>query len=273
MVTERNIYHPFLNKSLGFLLGSKSGTYSEDFLGDVNLYWQPVRDPTIGIPFLVIHLLIILAGGFVHYHLWQMLKRGDNLVSSILKAYVIVEMIFWPFVIIFSSATDFTAPLSDVFGPWSCVLSFFLIYPSVIFISFHTTVISIMRYIFIVHDETVASFGKQRAQKLFYWLLSTIPIVLTIWLYFGAVDRDFDGTPSINKCNGSYHKIFLIHWGFSERQDVWLARCGNTDNIEGLAYAKLFIQCGTSAILLVLLLLNVFDGFIYYRTWAHIIKT
>ena len=77
----------------------------------------------------------------------------------------------------------------------------------------------------------------------------------------------------MNKCQGSYHKIFLIHWGFSERQDVWLARCGNTNDIEGLAYAKLFIQCGGGAILLVLVMLNVFEGFIYYRTWTHIMKT
>ena len=187
-ITERNIYHPFLNKSLGFPISSKNGKYSQDFFTDVNLYWQPVKDPTIGIAFLFANFLVILAGGFVHYHLWQMLKRADNLVSGILKAYVLVQTIYWPFCIIFGSATDFIHPLSDVVGPWSCVLGYFVIWLSVIFISFHITVIAIMRYIFIVYDEKVASFGKQRAKNVFYWILGTVPIVLTIWLYFGAVD-------------------------------------------------------------------------------------
>ena len=106
----------------------------------------------------------------------------------------------------------------------------------------------------------------------FYCLLGIVPIVLSIWLYLGAVDRDFDGSPFVNKCNGSYHKIFLLKWGFSEYKDVWQARCGNTNDIGGLAYAKLYIQCGASSFLLVLLSLNLFEGFIYYRTWKHILK-
>ena len=82
-----------------------------------------------------------------------------------------------------------------------------------------------MRYIFIVHDERVARFGKQRAEHLFYGILGIVPILMSVWLYFGAADRDFDGSDAINKCNGSYDKIFLLKWGFAERQDVWNARC------------------------------------------------
>ena len=195
MITQRNIYHPFVNKSLGFLINTKSGTYSEEVFTDVNLYWQPVQDPKIGIPFLVIQFFIVIAGGFVHYHLWKMLKRGENLVTSILKAYVIVQMVYFPYHTIFATANDFIYPLSEVLGSWSCVLSFFVLYPCGIFIVLHTTVIASMRYLFIVHDERVATFGKHRAQSLFYWLLGIVPIGMTIWLYFGAVDRDFDGRP------------------------------------------------------------------------------
>ena len=157
MVTKRNIYHPFLNKSVGFFISTKSGTYSEEILTDLNLYWQPVQDPKIAIPFLVIALLVMFAGGFVHYHLWKMLKREENLISSILKAYVVVQMIFWPFMITFESATYFIYPLSEVTGSWFCVFGFFLVYPSFIFISFQTSVMCIMRYAFIVHEESTDS--------------------------------------------------------------------------------------------------------------------
>ena len=177
---------------------------------------------------------------------------------------------------IFATATDFIYPLSDVLGTWSCVLSFFVLYPCAIFISFHTTVIAIMRYIFIVHDEGVADFGKQRAKSLFYWLLGIFPIAMTIWLYFGAIDRDYDGYPPMNKCTGSYHKIFLLNWSYEEPDDVWVARCGGhcSDNNEGLAVCiSKFFRCGASAYLFILLLSNVLDGFIYYRTWRHILKT
>ena len=216
----------------------------------------------------------------MHYHLWQMLKRGDNLVSFILKVYVIVQMISFPLDCIFRHATDFIYPLSEVFGSWFCVFFYFLKWSCTIFISFHTTVIAIMRYIFVVHDERVASFGKQRAQHFFYWLLGIVPIVLTIWLYFGAADREYDGNIAINKCNGVYDKIFLLKWGFAGRQSVWYARCGvqcyasvNFDNVASAIEILELIQCIASFSIMILLTSNIFEGFIYYRLWAHILKT
>ena len=132
-----------------------------------------------------------------------------------------------------------------------------------------------MRYLFIVHDERVASFGKQRTEHLFHWVLGIVPIVMAIWLYFGAADRDFDGFAAMNKCNGSYDKIFLLKWGFTEPRGVWTARCEKKNTNEGPASAVEFlelIQCRTSSWVFGLLLSHVFEAFIYYRTWAHILK-
>ena len=273
MVTKRNIYHPFLNKSIGFLINSKGGKYSEEFFADVNLYWQPVQDPTIGIPFFIIYLLVILAGGFVHYHLWKMLKREDSLVSNIMKAYVIVQMTLWPFWTTVATATYFIYPLSEVIGSWFCVFSYFLIYFGIIFISFQSTIIAIMRYIFTVHAKGVEKFGKQRTQNLFYWILGIVPILMAVWLYFGAINGNIDGLPTLNRCNGSHDKIFQLKWSFSERVSVWSARCAMDKNNQGLAPSIDLIktiQCRASAILVALLCSNRLDGFIYYRTWAHI---
>ena len=285
LITTRNTYHPFVNKSLGFLINSKGGTYSKEFLfEDINLHWQPVHDPKIGALFLVIYFLIILVGGFVQYHLWQMLKRGDSLVSRILKAYVIVEVTVFPIICFFNSANNFMYPLSDIFGSWLCVVVYFLTIPGMVFINFHTTIIAVMRYFFIVHDERVASFGKERAEHLFYWILGIVPILMTVWLYFGAANRDFDGFPAMNKCNGSYDKIFLLKWGFAERaispkifnRSVWTARCDkqNTNESSTSSAVELLdlIQCRASSVVFSLLFLNVSEGFIYYRTWTHILK-
>ena len=52
--------------------------------------------------------------------------------------------------------------------------------PGFIFISFHTTIIAIMRYVFIVHDERVGDFEKERAKSLFYLILGIVPIAMTI---------------------------------------------------------------------------------------------
>ena len=133
-----------------------------------------------------------------------------------------------------------------------------------------------MRYIFIVHDKSVARFGKHRAEHLFYWLLGIVPIVIAIWLYFGAADRDFDGIPVINKCNGTLDKIFLLLRGFAEPRDVWAARCEKQNTNDETASAAEFldlIQCRLSSLVFLLLLSNVFEGFIYCRTWTHILKT
>ena len=185
-------------------------------------------------------------------------------------------MIFWPFTTAVGSSTFFIYPLSEIAGSWFCVFSFFVMYPAIIFINFHTTVMAMMRYTFIVHDEKVASFGKQRIQSIFHRILGIVPIFMSIWTYFGAADRDYDGSMIINKCNGSYHKIFLLLWSFDEPRDVWSARCGVKNIIKGpLSFIELMkkIQCGANIILTLLLISNIFEGFIYYRTWKHIIKT
>ena len=204
-----------------------------------------------------------------------MLKRRDSLVSRILKAYVIVQVIVMPSFCIFYSANNFMYPFSEIFGSWFCVAAYFLIVPGMVFISFHTTIIAIMRYLFIVHDEKVASFGKHRTEFLFYWLLGIVPIVMAIWLFFGAADRDFDGFPLMNKCTGSLDKIFLLKSGFAEPRSVWAARCDKQNTNEGPASAVElleYIQCRASSHVLVLLISNVIDGVIYIRTWTHILK-
>ena len=126
-VTKRHIYHPFVNKSLGFSINLKGGTYSEEIFTDVNLHWQPVQDLKFGILCFIISFLLILAGCFLHYYLWQVLKREDNLVTYILKAYVVVQMIFFPFTTILHSATDLIYPLSEVTGSWFCVFASVLV--------------------------------------------------------------------------------------------------------------------------------------------------
>ena len=275
VVTKRNIYHPFVNKSFAFFVNSKNGSYLGEFFTDVDLSWQPVQDPQIGIPLLVINVFLLLTGGFVHYHIWKMLNREESLVSNILKAYVIVQMILWPLWTSVASATYFIYPLSEVIGSWLCVFSYFLIYSGVSFISFQSTIIAIIRYLFIVHDDRVEKLGKQRTQKMFHWILSLVPIIITIWLYFGAHDQTIDLSPTFNKCTGSYDKVFHLKWSFAERMSTRSARCGIANDDKGPASSSEVIQavqCGGSIFLFFLLTSNIFDGFLYYRTWTHIIK-
>ena len=275
MTAKLNTYNPFLKKSLGFLIYPKSGTSSEEFFTDVNLFWQPLQDPRVFIPFVVIYFLLLLVGSFVHYHLWKMLKREENLLSHILKAYIIVQVVCWPCAITFISANYFFYPLSKATGAWFCVFNSFLLCPGIIFISFHTTIIAIMRYTFIVHDEKVCSFGKEHTKSAFHWTLGVVPIVLTIWLYFGAINRDIDARTAINKCNGSYDNVFHLSSWFDEPQNIWIAKCQAKENGEGPAlFIEVInsIQCNASRAVFVLLLSNIFDCFVYYRTWSHIIK-
>ena len=148
-------------------------------------------------------------------------------------------------------------------------------YPSIYFISFQATVVATMRYFFIVHREKVGEFGKQRTQNLFQWILGTVPIVMTTWLYFGADDRDFTMAMSVNKCRGSYDKIFHLNWSYTERRDILAARCGTYNNDEDTASyipPLKWIQCTAITVLSLVLLTNIVDGFIYYRIWKHITK-
>ena len=118
-----------------------------------------------------------------------------------------VQMVYWPVTVIFGTTTDFLHPLRDIVGEWYCSFGYFWIVGGMTLILFHSFVVGLMRYIFVVHNERVVSYGKEKAKKMFFLASILIPVFLTLWGFLNG--RDESAITSLNKCYGVHHKAYF----------------------------------------------------------------
>ena len=156
-------YHPYLRSSFGIFLdenGSKNGTVGS-ILNDVNLYYQPLQDPSILLIFNVIKTLILISGVFIHMKVSKMIDKENGLLKDITTLFVRVNTILWPFLTFFSGIVDFIQPVNQLVGEWFCHSCEFIFYFLWNTMSFHSLVAAIIRYFFIVHRKKSVNMGKK----------------------------------------------------------------------------------------------------------------
>ena len=152
---EHHFYHPFQSSIFGFLLpeGSWLGNHSGVAVDDIDLHYQPVQAPTIGLFFFLIRVPLVILGEFLYVKQLALIKRETGLVNDVSKLVSYVQMIFWPIWLLFTTSTDFLHPLNELAGHWFCDAGWFLIHLCWNIIAFHSFIVATMRYCFIVHRE------------------------------------------------------------------------------------------------------------------------
>ena len=207
-------YCPFSQSVIHFsnqTLFSKDNFYHET-ISDVDLYYQPLQYPILAIIYLILEVIIIIIGEVVHIQILKLLKFETCLIKDILTVFLYVQMVFWPVAVVFDTSTDFIHPLKEIVGPWYCEIGFAWIYYGLAFISFHSFIAGLMRYMFVVHFDKVKKYGKQKTKTIFLWMSILIPLIVALWGYFGR--KEISSISSINKCNGKHHYSFLADNSF-----------------------------------------------------------
>ena len=237
-------------------------------LSDVTLYYQPLPNPIFAAVNLGISCVILLIGEYTNARVLQFVKRETGLVMDVLKVFLYVQMVYWPIATLFGASTEFVYPVVNTFGSWFCIAEFFWLVTGMSFILFHSFVVGLMRYIFVVHEEKVICFGKERAKKTFFWLAILVPCVLTTWGYFN--NRDTSTVASLNKCKGLHHKVFLLEHSYdstAKRNFCYFESYeGHEDGI--IVHLKR-ISCTLYSVLFFILGFNLVEGLLYWRTVKH----
>ena len=267
------LYHPFTDSSFGILL--KNQSFPASITGfqvtDVDLYYQPLQDPVIAIVFFVLRLFIVIAGEFVHVKVFILMKKENGIAKDVTKLFTITQMIYWPFWLLFSTSTDFVHPLNVVVGQWYCFSGWFIFWYCWTTISFHSFLVALMRYFFIVHDKKVEAYGKDSAKKWFFLLSIIIPTVLTIW---GILENaELDATSFINKCYGKHHKKFLLETStlHTIKRNFCEFETFEGDGPFGKIFATLKrITCITKTIFFLVMGFNFTEAIVYYKIFRHI---
>ena len=231
-------------------------------LYDINLYHQPVEKPIFACIFLAFSMITLLVGEFIHFKLYKLVSKENGLVKQTTKLYVIVQMIGYPFLIAFISATDFIHPLSHFLGEWFCIFAKSFGYIYLFHILQHSFITALMRYLFIVHQEWVQRHGKEKIKRIFLVIAICMPIAVTAW----DTCDDFVPFVFVSRCNGIDHRNFLK----MDLKDFKFSN-GKSNAIEAVTVSSVIqkIGCITKILLFAMVGLNIPEGFMYYAIFSH----
>ena len=274
---ENHLYHPFPSTSFGAFLPevSWSKNHSGCAIDDIDLYYQPVQNPTIALVFFLIRVPLVILGEFFYVKQLALIKRETGLVNDVSKLIAYVQMIFWPTWLLFSTTTDFFHPLHELVGLWFCDAGWFFIHLGWNIIALHSFIVAVMRYCFVVHTEKFTKGNRKKKIKRLFLIMSVlVPLVMVAW--DGIEGSELDVLSFINKCYGKHHKVFLIETSTLNVLKRNFCEFDNFNNPESFFSGFIAIFWRTSCILrtaiLVIMAFNFTEAIIYFVTLSHITR-
>ena len=269
-----NFYHPYTKPTLGFYDYDEWATENQTFLilEEIDLYYQPVEEPIPGMIFLFLNILLTILGEIIQIKLFQMVKKENGLVKEVTQIYSMTSIITYPFWCLIISGTDLIHPLHKVIGKWFCTFSWTVTFFSFNLFTFQSCIVASMRYIFIVHEDKVKNYGKERAKRIFAVLTILLPCIMVIWTTIE--NSELDPFLYINRCYGEDHKVFLREASSLQILKLHFVDFGVTGN-ENDFYTKIVsimkLLSGIAKLLISLLMgFNITEGIIYYKIFSHI---
>ena len=186
----------------------------------------------------------------------------------------IVMIFFYSFRISFEFVTNFVPVLHPYTGRWFCYMTLFINIFGAIFIISHSLVISIYKYIYIVHQDLIRYIGVNTASLASFWLSLALPLTLTVL---------FVSQPTIPSYSSIYNCLGMdleksIHVNESSSLKVKrLLFCGYDDFSE-LDYGVIdyFINiinmmgCSLSILVVLIIITNMAEAFFYHRIFSFI---
>ena len=274
MVTRNNLYNPYTNSFLGVFVNNdldSIDTKTELILEDIDLYFQPVPDPVTAIIFLAIMTILIALGIYLHLKVLKMLKKENSLLKNLTRNFMIFQLISWPLSVFLLNITNFFHSFPSEISQWVCPILWFLIYFFLNLMTSHSLFSALIRYFFIVHNDRVQSWGKERTKKLFEVMSILMPLLVTLWKANDGSELYF--LSFLNKCNGKHHKTFLVETSTLNVNKIGF--CEIPDYHEMKDYGEVIIAlsknviCLTNAAMMILMGSNLTEGIIYYLTFSH----
>ena len=132
-------------------------------------------------------------------------------------------------------------------------------------------IVAMLRYWFIIKEESVKKYGKEKTHRFFLFLSIFLPIFMFIW---GTVENvELDLFLFVNRCYGIDHRMFLIQKSPFEKPNPSYCQI-DTFTDKGTYGIILEIikraSCIFKVIVTGLLGCNFTEGILYYKIFSHI---
>ena len=265
-----NFYHPYYNSSLEFLSFhdlDQTNMSEGEIVDEIDLYYQPLENPSIVITFFSIKILVICIGEAISTKLVASLSKEKALLTDITKFFIISQMILQPILVCLDLIINLIYPVNEIIGNWLCFLTW-LLWGVFMRVGLNNSFVSaLMRYFFIVHEKKVNEYGKEKIRRWFLYFSLVTPIIqFTLQALDGSPRLSF-----INKCYGNDHRVFLIE---ASTLNVFKAKFVKLDehyvNINSIREITIRICKVIEAILFIFMGFNVTESFLYYKIFNKI---
>ena len=217
---------------------------------------------------------IFIIGVFLQAKIIAALKRDQAMAWEMNLAHSIVMIVHWSLKLLIELAHYIQPSFHDIFGRWFCYLLLAVRSFGIFVMFFHSLYISIHKYIFIIHKETVNRIGDRKTKGGLLWAYL---IVLISWTLSYTARGHFSAFGITSKC--SVPNTSVTDYGFPIEEPIenptsHTFACGihesEQKNMEDLVISKLTkFLCSGQNIVTFVLSLNVLEIFFYSSIFRH----
>ena len=217
---------------------------------------------------------IFIIGVFMQIKIIAALKRDQAMAWEINLFHSVVMTVHWSLKLLIEFVHYIQPSFYDIFGSWFCYLLLAVRSFGIFVMFFNSLYISIHKYLFIIHDETVNRVGDRKIKGRLH---CAYVIVLITWTLSYTIRGHFSAFGITSQC--SIPHTSLTDDGFSIEEPIenptsHTFSCGihesDQKNMENFVVDKLTkFLCSSQNIVTFVIALNVLEIFFYLSIFRH----
>ena len=149
-------------------------------------------------------LILYAIGSYIQIKVISTCRKEKDKVWQITITNSITMMIVFSFALIFQTVSSHVPVMSQYTGEWICFLAAFIYIYGTLMMGVHSFVVSLMKFVFIVYQDTAIDFGEEKLKKIFFVGNLVHALVLSIP---SLIFYDFESLPSVIECLGLHEKV------------------------------------------------------------------
>ena len=229
--------------------------------------FQPI-DPAFAAIVLATGGVLVMVAMYMHYLVLRMSKRDKSLTNCLLPEMALNILVGGPVVFTFLFfIISLSDPAEEVIGVWFCHAASIVSYVWLFKIWLYSLLVSLLRYLYVVHNGKITEYGLARIERIFLILSWTVPAGLMV--LHVSLRTDYDPTPFINRCYGwSSESSSASSWWY-KIEGQFCAHNNYGFSNQYIEYS-LRVLCGINVGTCIILFSNLAEAFIYYRTYTYL---
>ena len=137
------------------------------------------------------------------------IERRGNLIEPVMSWYCILQILFWPYDLVFLWISTNEIIPSETLPSWLCHLLFQAMKTGRMCVAYNSLFVSLIRYVFIVQYQRSNQWNYKKVSNFFKIASITFPIMMEILSYFAVTNRflDVQQVPKLKDCIASTQSL------------------------------------------------------------------